>query len=163
MRWWTAKVLLFNKHLQCKDAEKHTHGATWLSYSMGALISSEQTPRVMGMFPGCYLVLCGNEITSNLYHHPQTLEDPWPLLEQGPLGCQGTLTNWMSGERDCEGIVRAASGMTDRRLGEDLWLSRLTLPKNSTSCLEVLDFAVAIWTEWDEISNMRTSSDLTPY
>lgn len=49
----------------------------------------------MGMFSGCYLVLCGNEIASHLYHHPQTPEDPWPLLEKGPLGCQGTLTNWL--------------------------------------------------------------------
>lgn len=128
---------------------------------MGALISSGQTPRVMGMFSGCYLVLCGNEIASHLYHHPQTLEGPWPLLEQGPLGCQGTLTNWLSGKRDCQGIVSAASGMTDRRLEEVLWLSSLTLLRESTLCPEGL-FAVAIWTgcwmfEQDDILNMRRS------
>lgn len=56
---------------------------------MEALIASEQTPSVMGMLSGCYLVLCGNEIASHLYRYTQTLEGPWPLPEQGPVGCKG--------------------------------------------------------------------------
>lgn len=122
---------------------------------MGALISSEQTPRMMGMFSGCYLVLCGNEIASHLYH--QTLEGPWPLLEQGPLGCQGTWTNWMPEKRDCKGIVSAASGMTDSRLEGVLWLGSLTQPRESTLCLEgcfvlcssCLDRMLNVWTRWN--------------
>lgn len=112
----------------------------------------------MGMFSGCYLVLCGNEIASHLYRHPQTLEGPWPLLEQGPLGCQGTLTNWLPERGDCQGIVSTASGMTDRRLEGVLRLGSLTQQRESTLCLEgrvfglyscYLDGMLNVWTRWN--------------
>lgn len=117
------------KHTCTSDTHKYT--PTEL-LSWGALISTEQTPRVMGMFSGCYLVLCRNKIASHLYHHPQTLEGPWPLLEEGPLGCQGTLTNWLPEKRDCQGIVSTASVMTDRRLEGLLGLGSLAQPREST-------------------------------
>lgn len=64
------------KHTCTVQRHKNAHTYRELKSSMGALISSEQTPQVMGMFSGCYLVLCRNEIASHLYHHPQTLEGP---------------------------------------------------------------------------------------
>lgn len=45
-------------------------------FSKATLISDEQTHGVMGLFSGYYLVLCGNEIASHLYHRPQTLDNP---------------------------------------------------------------------------------------
>lgn len=87
-RVWVYRHL--NTHVQSKDTQIHTHRASELSYSAGALICSDQTPRVMGMFSGCYLVLCGNEIASHLYHHPQTLE--------GPLTITGTRTTRLPGD-----------------------------------------------------------------
>lgn len=57
---------------------------------MEALISAEQTPPVMGMFSGCYLVLCGNEIASHLYQHPQD--------SGGPLTITGTRTTGLPGD-----------------------------------------------------------------
>lgn len=82
--------------------QRHTHSgkhrASQLGFSRGTLISTEQTLQVMGMFSGCYLVLCGNEIASHLYHHPQTQEGPWPLLQQGPLRLPGD-TNQLAAEK----------------------------------------------------------------
>lgn len=74
------------------------HRASQLRFSRGTVIATEQTPQVMGMFSGCYLVLCGNEIASHLYRHPQTQEGPWPLLQQGPLRLPGD-TNQLAGEK----------------------------------------------------------------
>lgn len=124
---------------------------------MGALISSEQTPRVMGMFSGCYLVLCGNEIARHLYHQPL----------EGLLTITGARTCRLPGDthqpvawekkRGCQGIVGAESGMTDRRLEGVLWLGSLSRPRESTLCLEgcfglcscYLDRMLNVWTSWN--------------
>lgn len=93
-----SKVLCLGTHAQCKDTHTQANRASQLGFSRGTLISTEQTPQVMGMFSGCYLVLCGNEIASHLYHHPQTQEGPWPLLQQGPLRLPGD-TNQLAAEK----------------------------------------------------------------
>lgn len=52
--------------MESAKTQKGTRRASWQSVGLEALISSEQTPQVMGMFSGCYLVLCGNEIVGHL-------------------------------------------------------------------------------------------------
>lgn len=86
--WW-GLINMYRAKIRNTHSLTHTytHKAALLSHRMEALIASEQTPSVMGMLSGCYLVLCGNEIASNLYR--STLEGPWPLLEQGLVDCKG--------------------------------------------------------------------------
>lgn len=104
-----------------RNAPEKLHGSV---FGLEALISSEQTPQVMGMFSGCYLVLCGNEIVGHLIATLRLWRPPldhyWNKDHCAARGLQPT---------GCLEVKRlpesAASRMIDRRLEEVSLLTTL--------------------------------------
>lgn len=89
----------------------------------------------MGMFSGCYLVLCGNEIVGHLI---ATLR-----LWRPPLDHYWNKDHWAARGLEptsCLEVKRlpesAESRMIDRRLEEVSLLRTLTPPREATFCLE---------------------------
>lgn len=140
-------VLRFNKHEGCKD----TRRASRLGWST-ALFSTEQTLWMVGMFSGCYCVLCRNEIASHLYHHPQTLKGPLTIAGTRTTGLPGDTNQLAVWKKKLPGNWKCCKENDWQEIGRSLCLSSLTLPRESTFSLEGR-FAVAIWTQDAECLN----------
>lgn len=123
-------------HTWSAKTQKSTHRASWRSVGLEALISSEQTPQVMAMFSGCYLVFCGNEIVGYLIATLRLWRPPWPLLGTRTTGLPGD-SNQPTGCLEIKRLPESsASGMIGRILEADSCLRTFTPRREATFCLE---------------------------